>query len=147
MSSANPRKVHLRYTVRPAKILRWLLIVMLLSISGLTYGQTPRWKLFSNRAGWSIDYPDNWKLGSCKSCLNVTAPDVFVDFFPPTDEDDGFVMVESLRDKPSGATVDAWFTDIKQAANQNPQLAEQRFTLNGLPALRVRYRNPSDGGS
>jgi hypothetical protein len=36
---------------------------------------------------------------------------------------------------------------LKRIWNQNPQLKEERFTLNGLPALRVRYRNPVNGGT
>ena len=58
------------------------------------------------------------------------------------DSDSGWVMVEHLEDKPKGMAVDAWFTEVKQTANLNPQLTEQRFILNGVPALRVRYRNP-----
>ena len=55
-------------------------------------------------------------------------------------------MVQPLADKPSGTTVDEWFTKISQTTNLNPRLAEQRLTLNDLPALKVRYRNPNGGG-
>lgn len=55
-------------------------------------------------------------------------------------------MLEHLADKPSTMAVDEWLNEVKRNANQNPQLTEERFMLNGLPALRVRYRNPSDGG-
>jgi hypothetical protein len=55
-------------------------------------------------------------------------------------------MVEVLADKPSNTSDDAWFTEIKQTANQNPEVSEKEFTLNNLSALRVRYRNPSGGG-
>ena len=55
-------------------------------------------------------------------------------------------MVDRLADRPSGTSVGAWFTRLKQTANRNPRLEEQRFTLDGLPALRVRYRNPYGGG-
>ena len=109
-------------------------------------GEVPSWKVFSNRAGWSIRYPAGWKIGSCRSCPDPTAPDVFVDFFPPADSgSDGWVMIAHLRDKPSGMSVDAWFEDLKRAANLNPEIDEQRLMLNGLPALRVRYRNPYVG--
>ena len=56
------------------------------------------------------------------------------------------MMVEHLADKPAKTTVEEWFTHIKKTRNLNPQLAEKSFELNGLPAVRVRYRNPSDGG-
>lgn len=123
-----------------------LLFAVPLLICALAYGETANRKLFSNRAGWSINYPSDWKIGSCKSCQDPTAPNVFVDFFPSSNRDSGWVMVEPLADERSGTTVDAWFTKIKQTANLNPQLTEQRLTLNGLPALKVRYRNPIGGG-
>ena len=106
----------------------------------------PPWKTFSNRAGWSMNYPGDWTVASSHSCSDPTAPEVYVDFFPPKKREAGFVMVEHLADKPSTMTVDEWLNDLKKTANQNPLLTEERFTLNGLPALRVRYRNPSDGG-
>jgi hypothetical protein len=36
-----------------------------------------RWKSFANKAGWQINYPDNWQVGSCRSCTDPTDPDVF----------------------------------------------------------------------
>jgi hypothetical protein len=134
------------HSVLSSKILSWLVLILPLSICLQTYGETPRWKVFTSRAGWSINYPSEWKIGSCKSCPDPTAPDVFVDFLPPKDKNSGWVMVEHLAGKPSSTTVDAWFTEIKRTANLNPRLAEQRFMLDDLPALKVRYRNPSCGG-
>lgn len=55
-------------------------------------------------------------------------------------------MIAPLEDKPPSMTLDAWFNDIKKRANPHPQISEQRLTLGELPALKVRYRNPSDGG-
>jgi hypothetical protein len=48
-------------------------------------------------------------------------------------------MVEHLASKPSGSSVDAWFADISKTANLNPRLNEERITLDGSPALKVRY--------
>ncbi|MCL4523653.1 MAG: hypothetical protein M1453_08515 [Acidobacteria bacterium] len=112
------------------------------------HAETAKWKVFSNRAGWSIGYPADWKVASCKNCPDPTDPDVYVDFFPPTDKqsDEGWVMVVHLVDKPPGMSADQWFADIKQTANLNPRINEQRLTLNDLPALKVRYRNSSGGG-
>ena len=132
------------HRLRKTCLLLWL--GFFLFACALAYGGAPRWKVFSNRAGWSIRYPAGWKIASCKNCTDPTAPDVDVDFFPPKDSDSGSVMVEHLQDKPSGETVDAWLTEVKQTANLNPRLKEERFTLNGLPALKVRYRNDSGGG-
>ena len=109
------------------------------------------WKTFSNRAGWSIKYPPGWTIGSCRNCSDPTDPEVFVDFFPPmspreTNSDEGWVIIQNLGRKPTGQTIDEWFLQIKQASNQNPRLKEESMELNGLPALRVRYRNPYNGG-
>jgi hypothetical protein len=99
------------------------------------------WKIFSNRAGWSISYPADWNIGSCRSCKDPTAPDVFVNFFPPSNIDfDGWVMVEHLASKPSDSSVDSWLADTARKANLNPRLSEKGITLDGSPALKVRYR-------
>lgn len=52
------------------------------------------------------------------------APEVFVNFFPPSKSASGSVMVEHLADKPSGMSLDDWFGDLKQKANLNPRLSE-----------------------
>jgi hypothetical protein len=121
-------------------------LLMLPLFSGYVWGQGPTWKVFSNRAGWSIDYPNDWTIGSCRSCKDPTAPNVFVDFFPPSDRDSGWVIIEHLADKPSGMSVEAWFTDVKQTANLSPRLKEEKLIVHGLPALSVRYRNPKNRG-
>lgn len=99
------------------------------------------WKIFSNRAGWSISYPADWNIGSCRSCKDPTASEVFVDFFPPGKIDsDGWVTVEHLSSKPSDSSVYVWLADTAKKANLNPRLREERITLDGSPALKVRYR-------
>lgn len=112
----------------------------------LCYGGASKWRVFSNRAGWSIKYPADWKIASCRSCSDPTAPNVFVDFLPPGDSDTGWVMIEHLRDKPPSTSLEAWFTEVKRTANLNPQIFEQRLKLGQLAALKVRYRNSSGGG-
>lgn len=102
----------------------------LAAFCGRLPGEVASWMVFPNRAGWSNRYPAGWKIGSCKSCLDPTAPNVFVDFFPPADNgSDGWVMIEHLQDKPSEISVDAWFNDIKMKANLNPEIDEEKFTL------------------
>jgi hypothetical protein len=123
-----------------------LLFVVFLLISSALAAQ-PGWKTFVNRAGWSMNYPADWTIASCHSCSDPTAPEVYVDFFPPKNKRaSGFVIVEPLAEQPPRTTIDEWFADVKSTANQNPRVAEKRFTLNALPALRVRYRNAGDGG-
>jgi hypothetical protein len=102
------------------------------------------WKLFKNRGGWNIEYPSDWKTGSCHSCPDTSAPNVFVTFLPPIDSTNGgSVMVSPLQDKPNNISLDSWFADIEATANLNRRISEQRFILNGLSALRVRYLNPA----
>jgi len=134
------------YSKRGMSALGLSVLIALLMLSGLAKGERPKWKSFSNRAGWTINYPANWTVGSCKSCSDPSAPDVYVNFSHPEGGTLGEVMVESLASKPAETSVEAWFADVKRSANQNPRLKEQRFTLDGLPALRVRYRNPSQRG-
>jgi hypothetical protein len=54
-------------------------------------------------------------------------------------------MIEHLRDKPKGMGLEAWFNEIASNANQCPHITEKRLTLNGLPALTVRYRTATNG--
>jgi hypothetical protein len=134
----------LRHSLRTVAV--FYLLFALLLLYAIAFAEGPAWKVFSNRAGWSIEYPGDWTIGSCKNCKDPTAPEVFVDFFPPTGSESGWVMVEHLADKPSGMNLDAWFAEIKQTDDLNPRLKEQSFIVHDLPALSVRYRNPNNGG-
>ena len=120
------------------------LLLLLVSVSGET--QAVGWKIFSNRSGWSIHYPANWSTGSCHSCPDPKKAGVYVDFFPPKHQaSDGWVMVSPLADYPKDTSLDDWFSRIDTTANLNPIIRKQRLTLNGAPAAKVRYRNPSLG--
>jgi predicted small secreted protein len=107
--------------------------------------EADNWGTFSNRAGWSINYPSDWRISSCRNCSDPTDPNVFVDFFPP-DPDEGWLLIDHLMDKPKNASVDDWLNEMKKAANLSPIIHEAKLTVNDLPALSVNYQNPSDGG-
>jgi hypothetical protein len=109
-------------------------------------GTKSAWKVFHNRAGWSMAYPPGWKIASCQSCTDPAAAEVYVDFFPPSEKnyDEGWVMVQHLKDKPPQKSVDEWLAEIKSTVNLKPVLNELRLTLNGLPALKAVYRQDSD---
>ena len=62
------------------------------------------------------------------------------------DSDEGWLMIEHLMDKPATKSVDDWLAEVKRTDNLNPQIKEEKSALNGLPALQVRYRNPSGNG-
>jgi hypothetical protein len=102
----------------------------------------PKWRVFVSRAGWSINYPSDWRLGSCNSCKDLRKPGIYVDFFSP-EPLESMVMVEPLADRPSDASADSWLIQVAKTANLNPHLQEQRLLLDDQPALRVRYRTSS----
>ena len=56
-------------------------------------------------------------------------------------------MIEQLADRPANRSIDEWLKELKQTNNLNARLQERKFTVGGLPAVEVRYRSPSDGGS
>jgi hypothetical protein len=122
-------------------------ITVLVLLSGLGTGaQLIVWTHFVSRAGWQIQYPSNWTTGSCNSCADTRAPRVYVDFFPPRAlANDGFVMVSPLANRPSGISLDAWLSRIESSANLNPEKSRLRLTLNGMPALKVRYLLAASG--
>ncbi len=99
------------------------------------------WNVFSNGTGWSIHYPSDWIVESCKTCTDPTAPGAYVNFFPPSElEAEGSVNVAALPDKPADVSVDAWLEQMPTRGNHNPPRKETRITLNRAPALKVRYR-------
>ncbi len=53
----------------------------------------------------------------------------------------GSVMVFLLEDKPQEEATEKWLDAAKRSANLNPIISEQRCIVNGLSALRVRYKN------
>jgi hypothetical protein len=125
--------------VRKENVLPVAVTLALLAMYAPGQAQPP-WKIFTNRAGWSISYPADWSIGSCRNCKDPTAPDVFVEFFPPAGRDSGgWVTVDHLRRKPSDSSVDEWLADISKTTNLSPRLSEERITLHGLPARKVRY--------
>ncbi len=135
---------HIRGTIAAITFL----ILFITSTLGLA--QTEKWKSFSNRAGWSISYPPDWKIDACKSCPDPKDPDAYVDFVPPTEKDSeqGWLKVERLGGRPPGMSMDEWFADIKQQENLIPEDDKDlRISLNGLVALKARYHNPKDGNN
>jgi hypothetical protein len=117
------------------------LVVMASSASAAGHDNMSGWKTFSNRAGWSIRHPRNWTLSSCRSCSDLTDPDVFVSFDGPSP--DSGIMVEHLVDKPARKTTDQWMEEIIHSANLNLVLSKEWITVSNVRALRVRYRNTS----
>jgi len=98
------------------------------------------WTTFTSRAGWTLKYPPNWRVGSCNNCSDATAPNVFVSFFDPSTS--GMVRIERLKDKPADHDITTWLNHIEQTAVANPRLSEQWVSLAGRRALLVKTHNP-----
>ncbi len=115
-----------------------LLVLLLGGAVGTARGQAPTsWKSFSNRAGWSIRYPADWTIGSCRACEDPTAPEVYVEFSPPGSVARAWVTVDHVEDRPANLTPEAWLR--KLARTGAAVVAERWLTVDSLPALEVRY--------
>lgn len=124
------------------------IVVAFLSLPGfasnLAVNANAGWNVFNNGTGWSITYPVDWTAESCKSCAEPTAPEAYVNFFaPPELEEEGSVIVEPLASKPANVGVDEWLERMPIRGGHNPLRKETKITLNGAPALKVRYRTDS----
>jgi hypothetical protein len=102
--------------------------------------QPGKWSVFSSpaewpTARWSIQYPADWDMSSRPEFVNFSSA--------ATGEAGGSVTVQPLVHKPSDKTADEWLANLKKS-RINP-ISEERLTLHGSPALRVRYR-AADGG-
>src|SRR5262245_43818736 len=91
-----------------------VLIVALAMAAMPAASQTPAqsaWKTFTNRAGWSIQYPAKWKVGSCNNCSDPAAGDVFVTFSDPARPTDR-VMIDHLIPKPADKSTSQWLQEM-----------------------------------
>jgi hypothetical protein len=143
----NPNSFRIRNSARS---LRTIIFALLLIGSALARAQTEKWKSFSNRAGWTISYPPDWRIDICKSCPDPRDPEASVNFVPPAEKDteQGWLKVERLGGRPPGMSIDDWFADIKQSESLIPEEDKDlRITLNDLPALKVRFHNPKDANN
>jgi hypothetical protein len=118
-------------------IMTFAIAVSSIALQGPT--QNLGWKTFKTRAGWSIQYAANWKVGSCEFCSDPREGNGYVTFRNP-DRDADFVMVERLASKPVGETVERWLHKMSEG-NSNPRISEETLLLDGMPALRVRNRH------
>jgi len=106
-------------------------------------GDTSRWKTFASRAGWSIRYPPDLHVSSCRQCEDPTAPEVFVDFSGSSGQ--VWVMIEPLADRRAGQSIQQWLDEVQHITVLSPALSKQWVFIDGAPTLRVMNR-PSDSG-
>jgi hypothetical protein len=96
------------------------------------------WKTFANKAGWTIQHPGNWKVGSCRQCSDPTDPNVFVTISNPLTKE--LIMIERLIDKPGDQTVEQWLNNVKVSTDLNPIISQEWISLSGTQALKVVSR-------
>ncbi len=93
------------------------------------------WRIFVNRAGWSIRVPENWQIESCNQCPDPTDPGVFVFFYdPPTKTG---MMIEPLADKPRRDTAESWLLEVSQDTVLAPRVRTDWVSLDHRRALKV----------
>jgi hypothetical protein len=92
------------------------------------------WKTFANKAGWSIKYPGNWIVGSCRQCSDPTDANMVTLSNPSTSE---LIMIEHLIDKPGDQSVEQWLNDVNVSTNLGPIVSQEWVAFGGTRALKV----------
>jgi hypothetical protein len=98
-----------------------------------------KWKKFASRSGWTIRYPSNWRIRSCKGCLDPTERGVFVDIYDPSRNE--IIFIESFLRRPLNETNDDWLVDLSHKSVLNPRVGEAWVDFNGMRALSVINAN------
>jgi hypothetical protein len=112
-------------------------MVVIAAQAPLKAEQALAWKTFTNRAGWSVQYPAGWTVGSCHSCPDPAADNGYVTFWDPHRATDS-VMISHLAPKPADKTASQW---LQEMSNSNSGTSEEAVLIDGVPALKVRTRN------
>jgi hypothetical protein len=98
-------------------------------------GDISRWTAFASRAGWTIRYPPDLHISSCRQCEDPTDPDVAVAFSRFSGQI--IVMIEPLADKGVGLSTSQWLNEVGHDTVLSPVFSEQSTFIDGVPALIV----------
>jgi hypothetical protein len=98
-------------------------------------GDISRWTAFASRAGWTIRYPPDLHISSCRQCEDPTDPDVAVAF--STSSGQIIVMIEPLADKGAGLSTSQWLSEVGHDTVLSPILSEQSTFIDGALSLIV----------
>jgi hypothetical protein len=122
-------------------ICRQARIFVVVSVSVISFAQAPvgeggdasKWATFANRGGWSIRYPPDLRVSSCRQCEDPTDPNVPVAFSRSSGE--VVAMIEPLADKRAGQNTRQWLAEVEHDTVLIPVLSEQWTFIDGAPAL------------
>ena len=98
-----------------------------------------KWATWRDRLGWTMEYPRTWQPHENCGTLCVVS-------FNDPDDPFGFrgsILVESLDEKPPETSATQWLDELKTARNRNRIVGETPGTVDGRPALVVRYAQDS----
>jgi hypothetical protein len=96
---------------------------------------TFQWTTFTSRGGWSVRYPPNLHVSSCRQCEDATDPDVMVAFSRSSGE--VLVMIEPLADKRPARNTRQWLSEVAHETVLSPVVSEQWTFIDGALALTV----------
>lgn len=119
-------------------------LTYIIPVASLTPTTTPSasWKMYTNtKYGYSINYPSEYRIGSCRVCFDLSTAD-FITLDPPQKDGYGGIMISHLRDRKSGESLEEYLEDISGVdANPVVQGSKNRFKLNGYEALVTVTKN------
>jgi hypothetical protein len=93
------------------------------------------WRTFTNRAGWSVRYPRNWRVTNCRECDDSAEPSAALALTNPFGDET--IMIERLADKPEGKRVETWLHETAKDTVLSAIQHEEWITLNRRKALKV----------
>ena len=108
-------------------------------------GDVSGWKTFAESDDWTIKYPHDWRVSTCRHCFGSTEPYAFVTFHDSSASE--LIVIERLVDRPAGQTVDHWLNEVEEKTVSSPRVREDWMSLHGIRALKVRNRNADSGES
>lgn len=101
------------------------------------------WKWYTNitKSSYSISYPPEYRLGSCRACDDLTTAEL-ITFTPPEPAGYGTVKIEVLRKKEKSESTDQFLEDISRV-DMNPVVSgsKERIQLNGFETLTTMTSN------
>lgn len=96
--------------------------------------EVPKWTTFTSRGGWSIRYPPELHVSSCRQC-DPTEPEVIVAFSGSSGQ--VVVMIEPLADRRDGLSAIQWLTELAHDTVSSPAVSERRTFIDGAPSVIV----------